>query len=106
MAGKYLQKAGLNEYPFGQNNWGLLNQFFMKNINKAEYFFNKAATIYSFALSEYNLGYIYENVNNDFEEAIKHYKKALEYMNLPLIFHGNVVIDKRLKFQNLLLLVL
>ena len=97
LAGKYLQKAGLNEYPFGQNNWGLLNQFFMKNINKAEYFFNKAATIYSFALSEYNLGYIYENVNNDFEEAIKHYKKALEYMNLPLIFHGNVIIDKRLQ---------
>ncbi|KAK8886576.1 spindle assembly checkpoint kinase [Tritrichomonas musculus] len=98
-AEKCISNAGMNEYSFGQNTFGLFNQFFLKDINNALYFYDKASTKYSFALSEYNLGYIQEYINSDIEKAIHHYEKALEFINLPLIFRGDVIDDIRLHYS-------
>ena len=91
-ANEFIKKAGLNEYPYGQNNYGLLNQFFLNNINDAEYFYQKAAKN-KFALAEYNLGFLSET-NGKINESIEFYLKASEYENEPLIFHNNYILHE------------
>lgn len=91
LAEKYIKEAGLNEYPFGQNNYGLLNQYYLNNTEKAKYMYERASK-HHFALSEFNLAQISEK-----EESIIHYLNASEYENEQLTFHKHIIKDERLE---------
>ena len=96
-AGEFVKIAALNEYPFGQNNFGLFNQFYYNKIGDAEYMYKRASK-HNFALAEYNLGYFYEKANK-VKKSIKYYIKASEHENEPLIFHNHQHEDKRLEIS-------
>lgn len=81
----YLKEAAFAEYPFGQSNWGLFNEFFLNNCEKAEYFYKRSSE-HKFALAEYNLGHLYEK-NGKIEESIKYYILASDHINELLFFH-------------------
>ncbi|KAK8897482.1 hypothetical protein M9Y10_015436 [Tritrichomonas musculus] len=102
---KYIKEAAFAEYPFGQNNLGLINQFFKGNKKEAKRYFEKALknTIVAvkFPLVEYNLGYFYEVEEQNKDEAINHYINALEYENAPLIYKNVEIKDERLQISNL-----
>lgn len=94
---EYIKEAAFAEYPFGQNNYGILNQFFLNNIDNAEYMFKRSSK-HHFAMAEYNLGYLKE-LNGKIEESIDYYKKASEDENYPLIFRNNINNDERLRIS-------
>lgn len=94
MAEKYLNEAGLNEYPPGQNNLALFNQFYLKKIDKSIYLFEKVSKKH-FSLSEFNLGYLYE-IDNKTKESLEHYIKASEYESEPIVFRNRIIYDERL----------
>ena len=96
---EYIKEAVFSDYPFGQNNYGIINQFKLGNINNAIYNYEKSSK-HKFALAEYNLGYIYEK-ENEIQQSIEHYKKALEYENEQLIFHSKEVYDEKLQISNM-----
>lgn len=101
-AEEYLKFAGLNEYPFGQNNYGLFSQFYLNKIENAIYLYEKASK-HHFALSEYNLGYIEES-NGNIEKSIEYYLKASEHEDKPLIFHDAEHVDKRLNISKIFII--
>ena len=57
------------EYPFGQNNFGLLNLFYLNHLGNAEYMFQRAAK-HKFSIAEFNLGRLKEKVGK-IEESIQ-----------------------------------
>ena len=101
LAEKYLKEAGYNEYPFGQNNLGLYYQYYVNDLAKAEYFYQKASG-YRFAISEFNLGHMFEENGNS--EYINHYKKVIEYGNENFVFHNNIIKDERLEISKTFIL--
>ena len=96
---EYITKGAMNEYPYAQNNYGLLNQFYFNDIKNAEYFFERSSK-HHFALSEYNIGHIKEN-KGSIEESIQHYIKASEDEDSPLIFRDIEHFDKRLSISKI-----
>lgn len=93
-ANQFIKQSKLGEYPFGQKNYGLLNQFYLNNIEEAKYMYQRASKN-KFALSEYNQGYILEN-EGKIEESIQFYIRAIELKDEPLIFKNKQHYDKRL----------
>ncbi|KAK8880590.1 hypothetical protein M9Y10_003270 [Tritrichomonas musculus] len=51
LAEKYLSESGYNEYPIGQNSYGIFLQYCCHNENKAKQMFENASELYSLALS-------------------------------------------------------
>ena len=96
-ADKYIKEAAYGEYPFGQNNLGLLNYFYYHNLFHAKYMFQKASK-QKFAIAEYNLGFLYEQ-SNIIEESIEMYKKASNDEDEPFIFRNKSYEDKRLNIS-------
>ncbi|KAK8886756.1 hypothetical protein M9Y10_042225 [Tritrichomonas musculus] len=103
-AEKYLLNAGLSEYPFGQNNLGLLYIFYQKEINnpKKDINYSKKFLLSSsenaFALSDFILGKIDEKENNT-KDSIQHYINASENEDKPLCFRNRKYYDKRLEIS-------
>ena len=94
---KYIKESAFSEYPFGQNNYGLINQFYFKNIEKAEHYYERSSK-HQFALSEYNLGYMKE-ILGKIEESIEYYIRASEDEDHPLIFRDIEHDDIRLSIS-------
>lgn len=102
LAEEYLRIAGQNEYPFGQNNWALFIELFLKNNEKL--YQNRIKFYYSaldkrFALSFFNLGHLLEGEKDKIEEMIKYYKQASDNEDIPLMFHGKEIIDEQLQLS-------
>ena len=93
LAEKYLSESGYNEYPIGQNSYGIFLQFCCHNENKAKQMFENASELYSLALSEYNLGHLYEK-NNEIDKSIKYYIKASEHSNIQLLYRNEKIKDE------------
>lgn len=53
----FIKEEAFAEFPYGQNNLGLLNQFYLNNIEYAEYMYERSSR-HNFALGHYNLGYL------------------------------------------------
>lgn len=83
---KYLQEAAFGMLPSGQNNYGLFNQFYIYNIEKAKHFYERSSEN-NYAIADYNLGYLYE-INGKIDESIKYYIKAVENKNEGFLFHN------------------
>lgn len=90
----YIKEAAFAEYPYGQNNYGILFQFYLNNISNAKHMYERSSE-HNFSLAEFNLGYIYEK-ENKINESINYYKKASKHYDLPIIFRNNQYNDKRL----------
>ncbi|KAK8843652.1 hypothetical protein M9Y10_024715 [Tritrichomonas musculus] len=101
---KFIKEAALNEYPFAQNNFGLLNQFFLNNTPDAKYMYQRSSK-HNFALAEFNLGYL-KGKNNLIEKSIKHYLNASAYEDEPLIFHNHRHIDNQLEISKTFIICL
>ena len=91
LADKYLKEAFLGEYPLGQNNHGLLYQFYFNRINDAEYKFKRSSE-HNLSFAEYNLGYLKEK-ENKIEEMIHHYTLASKYENESFKFRNQIIED-------------
>lgn len=89
-----MKEAAFAEYPFANNNLGLLYQFYFNDTSYAKQMYEKASKN-KFALAEYNLAYLCENK----EESIEHYKKASEIEDEPLMFHNARHNDKQLEIS-------
>ncbi|KAK8835369.1 hypothetical protein M9Y10_025134 [Tritrichomonas musculus] len=106
-ANKYLKESFYAEYPFGQNNFGLYNQFYLIDQNKHEnvkYMFERSSQ-HKFSLAEFNLGILYEN-ENDIEKSIEYFIRASEHENEPLIYRDIRRVDKRLEISKLFIICL
>ena len=101
-AEKYIKESAFNEFPFGQNNFGLFNQFYLNKIEYAEYMYERSAKS-NFSLAEYNLGYLHEQ-KNDIKGSIQYYIQASEHEDEELIYRNIHVFDK--KFNDLMILPL
>ncbi|KAK8849286.1 hypothetical protein M9Y10_018655 [Tritrichomonas musculus] len=93
----FIREAGFNEYPVGQNNYGLLCQFYLNQIDNARYMYNKASKK-KFALSDFNLGFLLETEGKK-DESIQYYRDAIMNENNELIFHNVTFNDKRLEIS-------
>lgn len=91
---KYIKIAALNEYPFAQNNFGLLNQLYLNNKSDPEYMYTRSSEN-NLALADFNLGNLKE-VKGEIEESIKFYIKASNNEDAPFLFHGDEYEDDRL----------
>ncbi|KAK8883528.1 hypothetical protein M9Y10_042620 [Tritrichomonas musculus] len=91
---EYIKESAFSEYPFGQNNFGLINEIYLGEILKAEHFYERSSE-HCFSLAEYNLGYLKEKSGRE-EESIEYYIKASEYEDKPLIFRNIEHQDTRL----------
>ncbi|KAK8835009.1 hypothetical protein M9Y10_020614 [Tritrichomonas musculus] len=103
---RFIKISAFSEYPFGQNNFGLLWQFYSNNDKYAEveadHMYARASEKY-FALSEYNRGYLKEKENN-IKESIKFYKLASDHEKVKLIFRNIVHFDIRLEVSKIFIL--
>ena len=99
---QFIKEAAFNEYPFGQNNYALLCQFYLNKIDDAEYMFKKASK-QKFAISEYNLGFLNESIEK-VEESIEYYIKVSEDEDEPLMFHNIEHDDKRLEISKIFII--
>ncbi|KAK8895336.1 hypothetical protein M9Y10_023796 [Tritrichomonas musculus] len=109
-ATKYIKESAFGEYPFGQNNFGLLNEIYLNELGNAKYMYQRSSK-HNFALAFYNLGHFKEKENQkkteerkekdsqESEEFIKYYKKASDSEDYPLIFHNRQYYDKRLEIS-------
>lgn len=93
----FIRIAAHSEYPFGQNNYGLLNQIYLNNLDEARYMYERASK-HNFAPAEYNFGHIYEEKGN-LVEAYKLYERASKHEDQEMIFHSIKRYDKRLKYS-------
>lgn len=91
LARKYLQEAGNNEYPFGQNNYGLFYQFYLNDKERAFHMFNRSSK-HQFAMAEFNLAHFYEQ-EGEIDESIKHYELVSQYENVAFTFRGQLIDD-------------
>ena len=92
---KYFIDASLSNFAFSLNNFGLFCQFYLKDITKARYYYEKASES-KFALADFNLGYLYE-MQGLIEQSIEHYNKAIQNENELLTLKSEVIYDKRLE---------
>ena len=79
-----IKQSAFGEYPFGQNNFGLMNELYFNEYGNAEYMYSKASKN-NFALAEFNLGRFYEK-NGNIQKSVEYYIKTSEDDELPLIF--------------------
>ena len=98
----YLSKSAFGEYPYAQNNYGLMNQFYNNKIEDAKYLYERSSR-HHFAIAEYNLGYIKEK-DAKIEDAIEYYIKASEHEDEPLMFQNNLHIDYRLNISKMFII--
>ncbi|KAK8865333.1 hypothetical protein M9Y10_010874 [Tritrichomonas musculus] len=96
-ATKYIKEAAFAEYPFAQNNFGLLNELYFNKIYDAQHMYERSSE-HHFALAEYNLGHMFEK-DNKIEESINFYKKASEDEDVKLIFQNHKHYDKKLEIS-------
>ena len=96
-ATKYIKEAAFGEYPFGQNNFGLLNELYFNEIGNADYLYRRSSK-HHFALAEFNLGHFKEK-DNKLTESIDYYIKASQDEDQPLIFHNWQFYDNRLEIS-------
>ena len=101
---KYIKEAAFAEYPFGQNNYGLLIQFYFNKIENAKLMYEKSAT-HNFALAEFNLGHLYE-MNNNIKKAIDYFKRSSEHEDEELIFQGTSFSDDRIERSKMFIICL
>lgn len=99
---EYIKESGLNEFPFGQNNYGLMLQLYQNKISDAEYMFLKSSKK-NFALAEYNLGYLYE-LKGNITKSIEYYIKASNDEFEPLFFNNIEFNDKRLEMSKIFII--
>ena len=99
----YIKESAFSEYPFAQNNLGLLYQFFNNNNKTDSQYMYERSSKHSFALAEYNLGYMKEK-DEKIDEAIEFYVKASDHEEEPLIFHNIQYIDIRLEVSKVFIL--
>ena len=93
----YIKEATFGEYQFAQNNYGLLHQFYLNNVEYAQHNYEKSSSN-NFALAEYNIGYLKEKEGKK-EESIYYYIKASEHEKEKLIFKNCCHYDKRLEIS-------
>ena len=91
---EHIKEAAFAEYPFGQNNFGLLNEIYFNKKEEAEHFYKRSSE-HQFSLAPYNLGHQREKEGKR-EESIEYYKLASANEDSPLIFHQNL---KNFKFH-------
>lgn len=99
LAEKYLQIAAFNEYPIGQNNYGLYCLYFSNKKQRIQQMFEKASK-QCFDLIEFNIGRYYE-INCDMIKACEHYKRALMYENNFLFFRNKIIDDESLEMARI-----
>ena len=91
LAEKYLKEAAFNEYPFGQNNLGLLFEFYLNSKYDAKHMYERSCEKH-FALAHFNLGHFYEKEEN-IEEAFNQYRLASQYENSVYMFRDQIIND-------------
>ena len=101
---KLIKEAAFNEFPFAQNNLGLLFQYYLNDIGNAEYMYGRSSRN-NFAIAEFNLGHLKE-INSKIEESIEIFKKASNDLDHCLIFQKVVLFDKRLEISKLFVILL
>lgn len=100
LAVKYIAEAGLNEYAFGQNSYGLYLKYYTASDSKRIIHFLKKAAENQLGLAEFNIGAIYER-EGKYESAHKHYLKSLKHENGKFFFHNQKIKDERLGMSEL-----
>lgn len=100
---EYIKESAFAEFPFAQNNYGIIFQFYLNKIENAQHMYGRASE-HNFSLSEFNIGHMFEKDNN-IKEAIKYYIKASNDEN-KLEFHGKYHLDKRLLLSNIFIICL
>lgn len=95
----YIKTAGLSQYSYGQNNYGLLCQYYLDKPVKAEDMY-KSSSENHFPLAEFNLGIMQEK-NGFIQASLDHYIEALKYKKEPLIFQNKIINDERLNISKL-----
>ena len=103
-ATEYIKIAGLNGYSFGQNNYGVFNQFFLQDKKFAEYMYESASNQH-FAIAEYNLGNLKEE-ENLIDDCINYYIQASNDEDAPFIFLGKKYCDKQLEISKMFIICL
>ena len=98
----YIKESAFGEYPFGQNNYGLLNQFYLNHKGNAKYLYERSSN-HKFALAYFNLANLNEE-DGKIDEAIRNYVLVSECENEPLIFHDHHHKDKRLEISKLFII--
>lgn len=98
-AEKYIKSAAFAEFPFGQNSFGLINQFYLFNNDYIKYMYYKSSQN-NFAIAEYNLGFIFEYEGN-ISESIKYYINASDHEDFPFKFHDIEYTDERLSISQM-----
>ncbi|KAK8841799.1 hypothetical protein M9Y10_026748 [Tritrichomonas musculus] len=94
-AEKYLHEAGYSSiFPYGKNNYGVLNQFYLKNSTETLKMYESASKE-NFSISEFQIGYINEE-KGEFEKAMENYENILKYENEPLNYKNNEIDDEQL----------
>ena len=94
----FIKEAAFMEYPFGQNNYAILNEIYLNDIIKAEYMYSKSSKN-NFPLADYNLGRLREKNGKLTIESIEYYKKASDNEDSPLMFRNREHHDKRLEIS-------
>ncbi|KAK8838036.1 Interleukin-1 receptor-associated kinase 4 [Tritrichomonas musculus] len=100
----YLKEAAFAEYPFGQNSFGLLNEFYLNQPGNAKYMYKRSSK-HNFALAEFNLARIKEK-DNKIEKSIKYYSRCSEHEDESLKFHNHIHHDKRLEISKIFIICL
>lgn len=103
-ATEYIKASAFSEYPFGQNNFGVLSQFYLNSIENAKYMYERASK-HNFAPAEYNLGHLFES-QGLVKESIENYIKASEDEDQPLVFQGHNHYDERLEISKTFIICL
>lgn len=93
----YIQTSGNNEYPYGQNCYGLYYQYYFNDDENAEYMYSKASKN-NFKLAEFNLGHFYE-LNRDNEKSFEHYNLFLNSKDEPMKFRNRIIDDEQLEIS-------
>lgn len=92
-----IKKLVFEEYPFGQNNLGLVYEFYLNSKGDAEYMYERSSK-HNFSLAEFNLGRMCES-DDTIKESIEYYIRASEHEDEPLIYRGITREEKRLKIS-------
>ena len=100
----FIKLAAFGEYPYGQNNYGLLNEFYFNQYENAEYMYCKSLK-HQFALSAFNLARLKEKAGK-IMESIEFYIKASNFEDEPLIFRNRQHYDKRLEISKTFIICL
>lgn len=97
-------QASLNGYPFAQNNYGVVLQFYFNEIEEAKKMFIEASRI-NYSLFEYNIAYLYES-EGDYKKALEFYILTSEHEKEPLIFRRQTIFDLSVELSKLIVVFL